>query len=46
MNNSKRFLILTCTSEQGQKVHYPLQLKIVDEPSADQLRRTINRMQN
>jgi len=46
-SNQKRFLILTCLSAQSQqKVHYPLQLKIVEDPTPDQLRKTLERMKN
>eukprot|EP00347_Sterkiella_histriomuscorum_P017288 403349958 len=44
-NNNKRYFILTYITE-FERVHYPLSLNYVEEPEADQLRRTIERMRN
>lgn len=43
--NNKRYFILTYITE-FERVHYPLSLNFVEEPEADQLRRTIERMRN
>jgi coiled-coil domain-containing protein 61 len=43
--NKKRYLILTYIGE-FEKVHFPLPLNFIDEPDADALRRTIDRMRN
>lgn len=40
----KRYLILTLTSSESDKVHFPMPLSYIEDPGVEVLRRTLTRM--